>query len=180
MPDPDEIGKVPLRQSLALAPTTQPLGPLHARTMQHRIEVAQGDSMQRRIKPADTLASVKSGESRYDEAYADRARKELRRFVDERNQTEAARLLGVSQGTISRNLDPDRQPTFRILIRLAQVTHRTIDDLIGLRDGGGTEVRLRDGELMRVAEMVAQRVASKLPSEPPPAPKARKPRQRKK
>lgn len=127
-----------------------------------------------RIKPGDTLASVKSGESRYDEEYAEKARSELKKFVDERTQTEAARLLGVSQGTISRNLDTDKQPSFRVLIRLAQVTHRTIDDLIGLRDRKTVDVRLRDSELTRIADMVSDRVASKLPSEPPPPPKSPK------
>lgn len=126
--------------------------------------------MQRRIRRADTLPSVKRGESRYDEEYADYARKELRRFVEERTQTKAAELLQVDQSTVSRNLDPTRQPSFKILIRLAQVTHRTIDDLIGLGRVEPRHVRLPDSEVMRVAEVVAEHLARKMPSEPPPAP----------
>lgn len=124
--------------------------------------------MHMRIKPTVTLRCVKSGEGRYDEAYAAHARNELRRFVEERSQTEAARLLGVNQATISRNLKPDRQPSFKILIRLAQATHRTIDDLIGLGRARPTEVRLRDSEVLRVATAIAEQVARKIPSEPPP------------
>lgn len=142
----------------------------HARNYARVDSRPQGVSMQMRIKRTDTLRSVKSGESRYDEEYAEHARRELRKFVEERTQTEAARLLRVSQATISRNLVPTRQPSFRILIRLAQVTHRTIDDLIGLGRVEPRQVRLPDSEVMRVAQRVAEHLASKMPSEPPPAP----------
>lgn len=127
--------------------------------------------MHRRIKPVDTLTSVKGGESRYDEQYADHARAELRKFLEEKTQEKAARALRMNQSTISRNLDPARQPSIRLLIRLAEATGRTIDDLIGLRHKSGEFVRLSESSVMMVAKAVAKEVTSRpgrRPSSKPP------------
>jgi transcriptional regulator with XRE-family HTH domain len=115
--------------------------------------------MHRRIKPIDTLTSVRGGESRYDEQYADHAREQLRKFLEARTQEQAAKLLRMNQSTISRNLDPARQPSIRLLIRLSEATGRTIDDLIGLRHKSGEFVRLSESSVMMVAKAVAKEVS---------------------
>lgn len=114
------------------------------------------------------MPSVKRGQGRYGDKYADHARRELQRFVEERTQTEAARILKVNQGTISRNLDPAKQPSLFLLIRLSEATGRTIDDLLGVAHAPTNEVRLRESEVIRVAKAVAAEVAKKLPSDRPP------------
>jgi transcriptional regulator with XRE-family HTH domain len=130
--------------------------------------------MHRRIRPTDTLGSVRTGDSRYDDEYAARARAALKKFNDEHGQMESARLLGVNQSTISRNLSTDRQPSFKILILLSKATGRTIDEIIGLQHESRKEVTLSDSSLMRAAKAVAEEVIHKIRSDrPPPLPPKR-------
>lgn len=125
----------------------------------------QENSMHPRMKPTNTLTSVKSGDARYDETCANHAREELRRFLETRTQEEASKALGMHQTTISRNLRADRQPSFKIVIRLAKATGRTVDDIIGL---AGT----RQVELRKLAEGVAEEVARRLRDSTPPPPES--------
>lgn len=117
-----------------------------------------------------TSVSPKVGETRYDEVYAEHARDELRKFLSDKTQDEAAEKLGMHQTTISRNLRIDRQPSFLILIRLAKATRRTIDEIIGLYTVAPPPPSISDSAVMRIAKATAEELARKLPSVPPPPP----------
>ncbi len=71
---------------------------------------------------------------KYDPRYAAHARMVLATWVEglEGGQSEAARRLGVRQGTISRALQQDAQPSLRILIALHRVTGQSLDRILGL------------------------------------------------
>jgi hypothetical protein len=83
----------------------------------------QAEFMRNRISPDDTLTSVKVGDRRYDERCAEHARGVLRDWIrDKGGQQEAAGILGVDQSTMSRAIDPSKQPTLKILLLLSKET----------------------------------------------------------
>jgi hypothetical protein len=76
---------------------------------------------------------ARGDDRRYDEVCADHARAALEAFVARcANQTEASDILGCNQGTLSRSLKAENQPSLRILIALARVTRRSLDRILGL------------------------------------------------
>lgn len=84
------------------------------------------------MKTAPTLATV-SEDRRYDEKYAEAARKILRAFVQEcGTQGKAAEALGVHQSAVSRSASKTSQPTLKVLIALREKIGLTIDEMLGL------------------------------------------------
>lgn len=84
------------------------------------------------MKTAPTLATV-SEDRRYDEKYAEAARKILRAFVQEHGtQGKAGKALGVGQPAVSRSMNPTSQPTLKVLIALRDKIGLTIDEMLGL------------------------------------------------
>lgn len=128
----------------------------------------QGDLINFRITPEDTLASVEHGEKRYDEACADHAREVLRQWAKKfKNQEEAAAALGVNQGTLSRSMKPPAQPQLKLLIPLAKDLKWTLDQVLGLTPPPTPApppqvIRISDSEVNRVAEKLADKLARKL------------------
>lgn len=77
--------------------------------------------------------SARPDDRRYDEAAAAHARRLLRHFVDEKGtQQNAAEALGINQGTISRSMKDENQPSLRVLIALRPHLRMTIDEMLGL------------------------------------------------
>lgn len=121
--------------------------------------------MRYRIPETNTLGSMEHGDRRYDEACARHARDVLRKWVDDQGgQSEAARLLGVHQSTVARNLDMKSQPTLKILLQLRTVTGWSLEYIFGLTPpkAAPTPVRLSESDVMRVAQKVAEQVAKKV------------------
>lgn len=147
---------------------------------------AQEDLMQSRITPTDTLGSVEPGEKRYDEACAEHARNVLRRWVKKfQNQETAAAVLGVNQGTLSRNMKESSQPQLKILIPLSKELGWTLDQVLGLSPPPAQPpppptIRISDSEVNRVAEKLADKLARRLtppqgtPRQLPPSKKEQK------
>lgn len=121
--------------------------------------------MRYRIPEVNTLGSMEHGDRRYDEACARHARDVLRKWVDDQGgQSEAARLLGVHQSTIARNLDMKSQPTLKVLLLLSKLTGMTLEHIFGLTPPKppSTPVRLSDSDVLRVAQKVAEHVTKKI------------------
>ena len=135
------------------------------------IKRAQGIFMRYRISRTNTLPSVREKDRRYDETCADHARAELQKFVDDHGSQEAAaEALHLNQGTVSRALKQENQPSLKVIMGLSRKTRRTVDEILGL--GKGTvaiETRIRDSQLQRVADAIAEQVAERLKSDRPPA-----------
>lgn len=119
--------------------------------------------MQPRIKGRKATVSRRAHDVRYDETCAKHARLALKRFVEAQpSQEKAAALLRLHQGTLSRALKVDAQPTIRVLLALSLVTGRTLDELLGLelpvrehvRRASG--VHITDSTLTRIAERVRE------------------------
>jgi hypothetical protein len=140
--------------------------------MRMYINRGQGEFMRNRISLEDTLASVKSGDRRYDERCAEHARELLRTWIhDNGGQQRAGELLGVDQSTMSRAIDKDKQPTLKILLLLSKKTGWSLERILGLPEpyAHPAPLRLSESEVQRVAERVAEHVSRKVTPEPMPA-----------
>jgi transcriptional regulator with XRE-family HTH domain len=92
------------------------------------------------IGPATTLSPVgitkaeRERSAPYDEATAAHARAALKAFKEAHPpQENAARLLGISQGELSKLIRGPRQPQLKTLLILARRTGRSLDEILGLR-----------------------------------------------
>lgn len=132
--------------------------------------------MRYRISRGFTVRYVKDRNRRYDDAAADHARAELSKFVrDAGSQDEAAKKLHIDQGTISRALKLENQPSLKVIMALAARTRRTVDDILGLTKAPAPDYRMTDSDVSRIAEEAIERVLRKYPSEPPPPSRKRRP-----
>jgi transcriptional regulator with XRE-family HTH domain len=141
--------------------------------------------MQTRIKGGKATGSRRTHDARYDSVCAAHARLALEAFVTQhQSQEKAAQVLGLNQGTLSRSLRPNAQPTIRVLLALSLATGRKIDELLGLEQpvrehvARVTRARITDSELTRIAVRVRE-VGEQSPEEwshhgdTPPPPEGR-------